>query len=367
MKIIYLGRYNESEILTGPEKVAKRLFENLTKKNIAVKFVDYFFKEKYSKHNLSRFFGKQIVQENPLVIRLGIVRMILFLINEKPDVIHLVTEERFMSFVLFLKLFFKGKIITNLHGILRYEIEESDQTSGGSYKDLILERLVFHNSDVLIGLSNQQIKIAQKYYPRKEIEKVIILPLGIDKVFFQTIQEKHSAAIKIVFYNGFNNFIDRGLNELIPILDESFLDLEEEVILYIIGWLPKVTFFTQKINIVKVKLLDATKLSQFFGDKHFLIKGNKVDTFSQFVFEGMASGLVPITSSKVGITEFIKNGEEGFVYNDYNELKNILRQKDLMNHTMEMSKRAQKKVQQYKWTNVIDDYIDLYKNEIAKN
>jgi len=382
MKIVLLGRYNTSEILTGPEKVAKRLHHHLYKLTNEVTFIDYFFKhydrrsnfilrlfgkEKHSKHNLSRFFGKQIVRENPLVIRLGIVRMILFLINKKPDIIHLVTEERFMSLVLLLKIFFKGKIITSLHGILRYEIEESEQRISGRYKDLILERLFFHNSDVLIGLSDQQLKIAKRYYPSKEIKKAVKLSLGVDKVFFQPIQRKPFDSIKIVFYNGFNDFIDRGLNELIPILDESFLDLEDEVSLYIIGLFPKETFFTQKLNIVKVDLMDSTKLSQFFKDKHFLIKGNKVDTFSQFVFEGMASGLVPLISSKVGVAELINNGEEGFIYNDYNELKNILRQKEFINRFLKMSKSAQDKAQQYKWVNVIELYINLYKNEIEKN
>ncbi|MCK9210471.1 MAG: hypothetical protein M0P61_06525 [Ignavibacteriaceae bacterium] len=367
MKIVLLGRYSADDILTGPEKVAKRIFENLNRANIEVTFVDYFFKEKHSKKYLSRFFGKQIIQNSPLVLRLGIIRMIFFLIREKPNIIHLVTEERFMSFILFLKLFFKGKIITSLHGILRYEIEESEQRIRGRYKDLILERLVFHNSDVLIGLSDQQLKIAKRYYPSKEIAKAVKLSLGVDKVFFEPIHEKPFDSIKIVFYNGFNNFIDRGLNELIPILDESFLDLEAEVSLYIIGWFPKETFFNQKINIVKVDLMDSAKLAQFFRDKHFLVKGNKVDTFSQFVLEGMASGLVPIVSSSVGVAELIKNGEEGFVYNDYNELKNILRQKEFINRFLKTSKSAQNKVQQYKWVNVIELYINLYKNENEKN
>ena len=367
MKIVLLGRYNASDILTGPEKVAKRIFESVHRNKVEITFVDYFFKEKHSKQYLSRFFGKQTIQKSPLVVRFGIVRMILFLIKEKPDIIHLVTEERFMSFVLFLKIFFKGKIITSLHGILRYEIEESDQRISGGYKDLILERLVFHNSDILIGISNQQIEIAKRYYSKKEIKKIIKLPLGVDDVFFQKTQEKPFDSIKIVFYNGFNNFTDRGLSELIPILDESFLHYEQEVFLYVIGWFPAALFFTQKIKIVKVELMDSFKLSLLLENIHLLVKGNKVDTFSQFVFEGMASGLVPLISSKVGVAELIDNGEDGFIYNDFDELKNVLGQKEFINRILIMSKSARDKAQQYKWVNVIELYINLYKNEIEKN
>ena len=43
MKIVYLGRYNESEILTGPEKVAKRIFHNIIEMIPYSVFNEYYF------------------------------------------------------------------------------------------------------------------------------------------------------------------------------------------------------------------------------------------------------------------------------------------------------------------------------------
>ncbi|MBK6915083.1 MAG: hypothetical protein IPH11_15985 [Ignavibacteriales bacterium] len=48
MKILFLGRYEQSEILNGPEKVAKRIFTGLQDKTESV-FIEYFFDgSKYS-------------------------------------------------------------------------------------------------------------------------------------------------------------------------------------------------------------------------------------------------------------------------------------------------------------------------------
>jgi hypothetical protein len=42
MKILLLGRYNPSEVLTGPEKFAKRLYHNLLEQELDCEFVEYF-------------------------------------------------------------------------------------------------------------------------------------------------------------------------------------------------------------------------------------------------------------------------------------------------------------------------------------
>ena len=41
MKVIFIGTYNESEILSGPEKVCKRVFEEYSKIDDTI-FIQYF-------------------------------------------------------------------------------------------------------------------------------------------------------------------------------------------------------------------------------------------------------------------------------------------------------------------------------------
>ena len=45
MKIVYLGNYVQDENLSGPEKVAKRLFQEAYSNNYDCTFLEYFFKE----------------------------------------------------------------------------------------------------------------------------------------------------------------------------------------------------------------------------------------------------------------------------------------------------------------------------------
>jgi glycosyltransferase involved in cell wall biosynthesis len=173
--------------------------------------------------------------------------------------------------------------------------------------------------------------------------------------------------LKIVFYNGHDLMIDRGLSELIPILEEGIQNYEINVILYVVQGSYNTNYKSQKMNIIYTELMNSTEMANFLRDKHIIIKANKIDTFSQVVFECMASGLVPILSSKVGASELIINGNDGFIYDQYEELKTILQKKIFLTKFGEMSTAAKKKAEEFRWEKIINEYLILYKNHLEKN
>ncbi len=122
MKIVYLGRYNSSKKLTAPEKFSKRIFFNMSEINNDVVFIEYFFKQYQSSSLLNRFFGKTGVCSKPLILRLGSIRILFFLLKNQPDLIHILTAERFTLPIYIYKCVLKSRVITTFHSVLKYEI-----------------------------------------------------------------------------------------------------------------------------------------------------------------------------------------------------------------------------------------------------
>ena len=63
----------------------------------------------------------------------------------------------------------------------------------------------------MIFLTNEHLALAEKYY-KIDKNKIDIIPPGVEKEFFNKKKTlKINDLLKIVFYNGNNDFIDRGL------------------------------------------------------------------------------------------------------------------------------------------------------------
>ncbi len=122
MKILLAGRFGEGDILTGPERFARELFLELKENNLEVVFIEYFFKGYKGSSLWKRIFGKLSLNNDNSVRRLGIFPILLRLISEQYDLIHLVNLQRFLMFIFLVKPFIKSKLIATMHGFLRFEI-----------------------------------------------------------------------------------------------------------------------------------------------------------------------------------------------------------------------------------------------------
>ncbi|MGA7837078.1 MAG: glycosyltransferase family 4 protein [Ignavibacteriaceae bacterium] len=362
MKIVYLGKYVENEIMNGPEKFSRRLFQ-FASSDYKITFIDYFFKRCKQNNFVESWIGQKKVTSAPEVLRLGLFPLFYYLKKQKPNIIHVLTAERFTILVYLYKVFIRSKIVTTFHSIQKYEIPNNvkKKKEFNRYRDYIWEWLAIKLSDKLIFLSADHLALAEEYYNINK-SKVAIIPNGVEKEFVNINRKiKIDNFLKIVFYNGNNDFIDRGLEKILNILNISGLPLK----LYIIGRRP--VFLDINLDVELCSPMNKNELESFLADKHILLKSTTFDTFPIFAIECMAAGLIVILSSKVGCVKYIINGKNGFVY-DYDKpekineiLKNLYYGKFNLNN---ISENAKKIINQLGWDRISKMYINCYEKEL---
>lgn len=363
MKIILLGRYNPKEKLTGPEKFAKRLYHNLLEQELDCEFVEYFFDgTEYSV--LQKLFGKQIDNFTGVIIkRFGIISLLFYLVLRKPDIIHLVTFERFQMFVLIFKILTNVKLIYTVHGIIVYEnqMRSEYKTMGriNYYKDLVLEKLIFQYANAIVFLSNSSKMLAKKYYDFSDRRSIIIYH-GVDKYFLRTYGSKtyNSSTIKAVSVGDYYRH-EKGLTKLLEILDKSEVNIE----LHIISD-DEVPFLTRNNLIVhRYDKMNSVDFKKFLIDKDIFISASNYEPFSISALESISSGLIPFFTLETGLSEITSKIDCGFYFkyskldkiNDYLKMyssnKSLYHEKGIMLHKL---------VKDFTWYKTAKCYSKLY-------
>jgi glycosyltransferase involved in cell wall biosynthesis len=306
--------------------------------------------------------GNEIVQSKPLILRLGIIRLFFYLKAKKPDIIHILSAERFTISIYIFKFLLRCKIITTFHSVLKYEIPRDviRKKELGRFKDYLWEWLAVKFSDKMIFLSQQHLNLAEKYYSIDR-EKITIIPNGVEKEFFEAEKNfKVNNFINIVFYNGISDSIDRGDKGVVKILNELKIS---NIRLFVIG--KRTNFDEVSFNIEFVEPMEKNELIYFLKDKHILIKSPTFDSFSIFTAECMTSGLVVIISDNTGISSYIKHEINGFIYDYQNPDKmKVILQKIIYNefNLIDVSKEAKKIFHELNWENISRYYLDCYKS-----
>ena len=362
MKIALIGRYEEGEIVAGPERVARELFSELRRKNFQVVFIEYFFSGYKNSSVYKKIFGKEFLNGHSIV-RLGILPLLLFIIKEKFKIIHIVNLQRFILFIFLIKPFIKSNFIATLHGFSKYEIPKRNYWTKRYCIDLWVEKLIVKTCRLLIFPSKLLYEIFNNHYIITD-GKYRIIPNGVSEIFnrqpinFPPIKN----SIKLVFYNGFNKSLNKEPVELLLLLNEVKINIE----LYIVG--EKFEFNTnKKIELNFVGLKAPKELIDFLSDKHFVIKSKAIDTFSIFIAECMCLGLIPIINENVGIRDFIKENENGFIYDSRSpsNLSNLLNEiyNDKYNLNL-ISAGARRIYDILNWERITEQYIAIYNSVV---
>lgn len=359
MKIALVGRFGEGEILSGPERVARELYFELKSKNEKVLFIEYFFSGYRNSGTIKKIFGKENLDHN--VKRLGIIPLIFFLLREEFDVLHIANSQRFILLVMPLKYFLSCKIVSTFHGLAKNEIARGNYFKKKYFLDILLEKLLVKKSALLIFPSTLLLKQFQKNYHLSG-KRYKIIPNGVSKNFLETESQFPAIekSIKLVFYNGLDKSINRGLQDLLFMLEK----IKYEVELFIIGE-QEILNHSSKIKMIYQAPLSHNELKTFLKEKHFVIKSVSFDSFSVFVVECMSLGLIPLISDKVGVKDFIKHNVDGFVYDS--NLKVELA--DLLNQIAEgkydlssISANAKKTSGKFNWEKITEEYVSAYKS-----
>lgn len=353
MKIYLLGKYNNSEILNGPEKFAKSIFNELKNISEDVSFIEYFHN---SKNLFQRLFGFEIVNNKQRIFRYGIFKLCYALLKNQPDIIHIVTEERFLIFIFFIKYFLKGKIISTIHGIIRFEIKR--ELSLGYIKDIFLEYMIVNFSDIVTLYSLEQLDILKKHYNIKE-KKAKIIFNGTDLLFHNVRNEFDiSRELRIVFYAG-NKTINRGTEKILNL----FKDIEEIPFKIFILGDEKTIHEYDRNRFYFVKLMAQAQLIEFLSNIHILIKAPVFESFSIFCIECMANGMLIIVPDNIGCSRFIEHEINGFKYNSKTPEEMIKLVRDIYYNKynlVEISHNASKIVNHLNWNSVAREILKIY-------
>ena len=363
MKIALVGRFGESDVLSGPERVARELLSELKNKNIQVVFIEYFFDDYRDSSFFHKVFGKRIFEDHSLM-RLGILTFIITLLKNRYNIIHIVNGQRFLLFLLLLNRIIPGKIITTFHGSIKNEQSKSINKSKRQFVDVWVEKLSVTKSDMLIFPSILLQKIFNEYYRLKK-KNFQIIPNGVNETFRTPVVKKLDLgnSFKVVFYNGPENSFDRGLKNLVHLLSKVDGGIE----LFVLGRSEEINIRNKNINISFNQLLSHEDLINFLSDKHFVIKSNYFDSFSIFIAECMCLGVIPIINNNIGICELIEDKSNGFIYSGYSaeELKDLFNEISEEKYNLDiMSSNAKKVFEKINWQRVTEHYIDAYKSAL---
>lgn len=364
MKIIYLGRYNPSEILTGPEKVAKRIYCEV-KKIYQVKFIEYFFDG--SNYTLFRkIFGfvKIKYNNNNIIYRMGLLKLFSFLIKEKPDIIHLITFERFSLVAFLYKMLFDVKILYNVHGIIQYEnINFKNINSFLNFKDYITERIIYKYSDELLFLSKSSVKIAGSFYSLDNNNIKYIIN-GVDRIFYETYSDRkrhHKNTVDIVFVGNYNR-PEKGYIFLRTIFGKIDFNCNFHIVNNSIRAEEKINQF---VTLFYYKKMSTTEYSSFLKNKDIFISASNYEPFSISAAEAMIAGLSLILTKETGLSEYLDQNLNVYIisFGDKEELLNTLTK---LNSLEKFSQNYFQNFSQFSWEEIIKKYISIYGNVLKK-
>lgn len=361
MRILYIGRYNFSEELTGPEKVAKRIFSLSSKENETV-FVEYFFDG--SVYGIfKKLFGYEIIntEDGSKIFRLGLFRILPFIFKWHPKIVHIITFERFSIITFLYKVFSKVKIIYNVHGVAVYENENLKMVPPTlKSKDSFCEKLFMKFSNKLLFLSEFQLTIAKKYYDISN-RKVVFVNNGVDEVFhsFDNIQSKNE--VRSLIFIGDSERKDKDFNFLYSILDK----IKVKCNLYIIGDY-NIEIYKREVGnvrVIPVEKMNKDALVKFLSDKDIFISSSFYDTFSIAAAECMGLGLAPIVTDRTGISKLITSGENGFIVKHGDKIQLTEKTNFLLDNEAlrkNMGEKAKEIYSTLNWNKVYSSYREIY-------
>lgn len=325
MNVVLIGRYNASEILSGPEKFAKRLYKNLIKQNLSCEFIEYFFDgNKYSYKE--KIFGHLIVSDNGFYYnKMGFLYLLIYLIRTKPKLIHLVTFERFIFIVLLYKLISKVKLVYTIHGIAKYEntlpLSVKNSKKMDLIKDTINEYLLFKISDRLVFLSERSIKLANQMYNYDQ-KKIRIIHHGVDKIYLTKQHKKYNKNFINIVFVGEINRIEKGFNKLLESISNSKLNINLHIVSN-----TRINFqLALNIRCYFYNKFSTDDYYKFLKDKDIFISSSYYEQFSISALEAIAAGLIPFFTYETGLSELTSNIKCGhyFKFNNLEEINNKL-------------------------------------------
>jgi len=223
------------------------------------------------------------------------------------------------------------------------------------FYDFFYGNRILNSYKKVIAITNWEIPFLLSLGYRKE--KIEYLPNGVDKEFFINIDnKKRNQAIYLGRVSEIKNL------EIITKIAKNFPNLSFKIL----G--PKEKNYcleTESKNLQIIdKKFDKKDAIKFLKESDIYILPSKSEGFPQTLLEAMASGKIVIASETKGALELIKEGKNGFIFYNLEDLHRKIRYcLDNFTKLKRLRKEAQETARRFLWQNITKRTEELYKNE----
>jgi glycosyltransferase involved in cell wall biosynthesis len=365
MRIAFVGRYAEGEILSGPEKFSRRVFEEISRvPDVATVFVDYFFDGRI--HGRCRkIFGAEPMSRdgNGEVMRLGSARIPGFLSRFQPEALAVTAFERFAAVAVLWARFHRIPVLYAAHGVVKHENENYRRGVAASprRRDAAVERLLFAAASKICFLSDDSVALARRYYAVPD-ERVLIMDNGVDALFSEVVPG-HGGKLHpfTLAFAGDPARPEKGWQFLLDALAQA----ETPLRLLAFGVDESMRGHVPAgVELLPHPLLPAGEMARLFGTADCFVCPSIFETFSIVTAEAMAAGLPAVVTRTSGIARHIRDGYNGYTvdYGDSRKLASIIdtirSDTDLLRR---MSANARLIGTELSWSVVAGRYLEAFK------
>jgi glycosyltransferase involved in cell wall biosynthesis len=292
---------------------------------------------------------------------LGIVSKSLFHSKSLVPLIRLISRIRKVKFLIFLGHDESKTSTRILENVRPYKYKEDVYWKDSKkLEDIIKKNQIYKpkskNEFVVVPSSITKNNCIREGWPEKQI---FILPLGTDTNYFKLITKKKNNKNKILFAG--NGATRKGLPYLIKAVE--MLQSEYNVYLTIVSH----NVYDIKIKNVKVyKDITDEKLLELYKTHNIFVLPSLLDGWGLSVTEAMSCEMPVIVSNITGMSDIIKDGENGFVVSPknhqaiYNRLKLLIKDSNLRQNT---GKNARKTIKNLSWEKVGENFLKFLKYE----
>lgn len=324
---------------------------------LAERFIDNEFRKVYKiktfKTSLLDFFIQTFIY-------FRFLRLIKIILNINPDFIFVTHFNPWVGFVYLLKIFLKNKILYGIHDN-PYDPKEKQKPFV-----IFLEKIFLKYADWIITYSGYMKEDISKFLSSK---KIITLYIGAHKDLFPNYRKRFDLRKKeltllffgrILPYKGidillkaYENLLKKGLKIKLIIAGRGEIDKEIEEKIEDLGIIFKNYWISND------ELLEILEISDI------LVIPYKKGTQSGIIYLGLAYGF-PVIASKVGsFSEFIIDGENGFLFENEDYLELAQKIEYLYFHREKLKKMGEASFRigkKFSWENTVKSLIKLLKN-----
>jgi len=362
IKVVFLGRFPDTTRVSGPENNAELIYLEHIKKNHGT-FIEYFFDGR--KHSLiKKLFGEKSRETKGVVIHTcGLFKLYRKLKSIRPEIIHIITFERFALTAFIFRIFNQVRIIYSCHGVIAHENKIKKLPWLYRVKDKIAEKIFIEKSDRILAVSEAALNLLSDFYKLKDTSCAIIAN-PVNEIFANNIHNRNHDCINavIIFKNIF------GLSG-IEFLQDFLNRWDKPLNIYVLTDSDVKLHTRPAIKLFRCSLLNREALAEFYKDKHIFFSLNRYETFSIATAEAMVSGLIPIVIDTTGISRFIENGLNGYIvkYGDTERFLNIMLQISAMSKQdrINISFKAADIINELKPEIIYSNYLELYKEVLS--